>query len=1035
MFRRDQAGILLLVLLLMGIPALAQSPLVPGAAPDAARITLAAGATPEDVIVTGADGAVFPRALVFIRNLLTGETVRVTASPAGAFSATLRGTPFGPYLISPAATAPDNVPAAPGDLPGGPAVLIHRDLPPTPGSARVPFSTGGTLARGAAIWLAEGDIAATRYAPGDTLQLTLEVRLLVPEADAALALQMRGQLGLLPLYRSDGFPLSTTAETGNGWSSTLTRTGLAVDNLQQEWLLGESVPVAAVREGDQVRFTLTFAVPLPPDLPAGMYAPVFTGLAQVGNSEPFDWYDNVVFSTAGSGGPGTSRTRLPLVLTVGTVAPPGMLWTLLEEAVTDGGSGALPTAAALFNSAARSNRVRYPAPTVIVPPGNYPLEPYLPALLPNRYDVLPLPALPLALPGGEVTITVTRPDARVDRSPTLPFEQLVLSSPALDERTRQGSTTPMNLARLTTLDPLFSAYPFDVDGIYDIALNGAVNDTSGHRYSVTAAYRVLVAQPLALYPAVLPGTPFTEGDTFQPGLTVAPGSAAEVTVTLRFFPLGNLEPVTRTFTGRATRNGYFYSPETFVFEGAGEYVVEYEVRYTDSAGRLWAASQRSAGVVAGADSGLTARGRRGLEGYTRSPQAWFDMAVYPVDAPGLPAFLYFPYYAGDVLYLPDNATSGIRPIVQVQDNYGQYTQFLRANHAGFASPEGSLERLIALDALPVLYAPGTYAYISAVRPDVTVAQFVQGDADGSLPVRRDNEDVLAAQIGAGAQGQRPGDYIFLFGGVVTPQDSATYAALAVITAADDTARVLPPFSAPLLTRGGQPVTMFLHPTGTRPGQVLAVGHTLSVMGQVAPTLPLTVAVEVTAPSGRVRAFSGPASATGYFYVPAGDFMVDEPGVWTVTITTGYAGPISTGLLEAPYPAATQRYTVYVTDDEAATLTVNQPDEVAITPGNAVPFVITIPRGWTNVQAYYTVATPAAVLAEGRLTPASGQVTYSYSPATLARDNPTLETRGTGLNGVDVVRITFAVTATDENGQPIVRTRLITLMTDRLLVLR
>ena len=47
-------------------------------------------------------------------------------------------------------------------------------------------------------------------------------------------------------------------------------------------------------------------------------------------------------------------------------------------------------------------------------------------------------------------------------------------------------------------------------------------------------------------------------------------------------------------------------------------------------------------------------------------------------------------------------------------------------------------------------------------------------------------------------------------------------------------------------------------------------------------------VGVTSPGGQARTISGQANSIGYFPDPAGDFVVGEPGIWTVVSSQSLA---------------------------------------------------------------------------------------------------------------------------------------------------
>jgi hypothetical protein len=1014
-----------LIFLYSLLPVVAQTP-TPGSAPIAARITLTPQ-TADVVLMNGAVGAVFPRAQVLIRNLHTGETNSTRADAEGAFNIELRGSDLTPYQIHAVENVPNPPLTATDDLPGS-GMIYQNYAAPQFGNTRTTFAAGGQLAYGAASWLAEGSIEKLRYAPGETLTLQLNVRMNIPATvDPSLLFIMRGQLALLPMYRADGTPL---ANAGAGWSTVLTKTGLPIETVPTRINLGDSNTVQAQRTGDILTFTLTFNAPLPADLPAGQYVPSVTGQAQIADSDWFDWYANRIFSTEGSGREAVSASRLPLFITIGDVAPPSMVWSLFQDAGANGANGLLSTTAQALFPVALSNQVQFSPPTLILTPGTYPLEPSLPMQWANRANALAAPLLPLQLPSGEYGVTIARPDGQIDRLSAQPFRQMVL--PTLADRARYGGSTPQNMVRLTTLDPLLSNYPFNLYGTYDINVTGFLTDFTGQQYAGSGAYRVVVAEPLALQPAVLPGTPFTEGDVFAPGGRLLPAVPADITVTLRFFPLGRPDVLTQTITGKASRYGIFYSPQTFQFAGAGEYSVEYEARYTDEQGRLWAASLRGAGVVASADSGLIVHGKRGIADYVRDPQAWFDTTFYPEDAPDLPEILNFPYFSGDVAFIPDNADAGIQPVLTLQDIYGEYTATLRQIAPDFSQDGQNLDWFITTDTLPVYAAPESVAYISAVRPDVNLRQIVTDALGWQLPLHWTNADPLNQQIGAGIAGNQAGDYAFLFGGVVTPDDAATYAALAVVVPEDDSAKVYPPFAAPLFTVRDEPITLFFHPTGTRPGQIFNVGDMVSVVGQVAPPLAADVRVKVIAPSGIVREWNGRANHTGYFYVPPGDFAADEPGVWNIDIMLMFTGATSAEVLTPPYPQSSTQYQIYVTN-ETESLFANLGNDAPVNAGQPLGFILQVPSDWRDVQAHYTVATTSYLLDSGTLPAAAGRIDYTYSPAALARIFPNLETGGgSGAAASDVVMLTFAMTGIDAGGVLRTRTKLFVVLHDRLL---
>ncbi len=931
------------------------------------------------------------------------------------------------------------------------------------------FSIGGVLGGGASRWQAQGRTDNLNLQPGDTLRLELDVTLALPDLPADLvALGVGGRIGLQRVVNADGSPASGGVHSNNGWSGVLTAGGLPIDNVNTDLWLGEVfVPPAQVIHTDAgLTFALDFALPLPADLPAGIYVPIFegsalNGSAQNGSAAAFRWTDSGIFGT----GTRMSRvplTRLPLALNIGAVGEGRLPLALFYDTPSDGSRGVLPAEDA--QTAALSNRVHYNSATYILPPGSYPLEPYLPNLLPNAYDSVSAPLLPLFLPGGRLNAAVTAPDGTTTNVGSAAFVQNRLSTDALDERTRFGAQTPVDTYRLTTLNPEFTAHAFEQYGEYAITLTASVEDIWGNRYSGGGTYRLLIAEALDLRPGVLPGTPFAAGDAFNPSVMLAPAVPADILIRVRYYPIdgGVLETV---YEGRANAFGYFHpgaGTEPLRFSMPGEYVIDYEARFTDSEGRLWAASQRSAGVIADTGGALVAHGERGfIDPYADIEPAWFNSAQYPPDDQPLRPLVNTPYHSGDVAWTPDGVTGGVNPLLSLQDADGAYTASLQTLLPDYRSPRGlTLARAATTDALPVSVAGGAYGYVSAVRPGVTVRQFIQGGDGTALSVHWDNDDPLNGQMGAGAGGMLPGDYTFVFGGVVARDtasgvfDTAGYAALAVVNDSTGStplgARVYPPArgadggpdGGALLRLRGENIDAFFHPTGVVPGQVLVLGDTLVVAGQAAPTLAANVSVTITAPSGVVRAFSGVANPTGYFYDPAQDFAVDETGIWTVQINISQQGHTAAGQIEPPYLTGTVlgavggQFPVYVVADDAA----------QVQPSSAVPaideiqaaaplnFALDLPQGWQDYDAFATVTMPGYLLRTEQVTVGARSFTYQYNVGQLSRDFPNLETDGRprGTAGSDVVTVTLVVTGIDDSGRPQTLARVFTVMHDRLL---
>lgn len=946
------------------------------------------------------------------------------------------------------------------------------------GSDPVRFTIGGATAGGAGIWSARGRTSSLSLGE-EPISLELDVTFNAAQLpDEALDLNMIGTISLQPVVidNGDGTGVVPGLQSANGYSTLMTPSGLAIITNGSEIPLAESVTPAwqILQDGNTLTFGMTFELTLPDNVPPGMYVPIFRGYTDIdGAVSKWESSSVPVENSTVSRHP---LTRLPIVLNVGGVTQGRLLWTLFHDHPSEGSRGIM--AREDQAAAALSNRVGYDSPTYILPPSNgergrptgYPLEPYLLNQMPNAYETTAAPQIPFLFPGGRLNVTVTRPDGEVDNLGSAPIVQNQLSTSTMDERERFGASSPIDVYRLTTLNPVFSEYPFTEYGNYTITMSGMIEDVWGNRYDGGGTYEVTIAEPLDIMTGVLPGTPFEVGDAFNPVVHISPAVPAQVTITLRVYPLDGGPVRENVLTGLANRFGYFHSIEEVLrFDTPGEYTIDYEVRYTDSNLRLWAASQRSAGVIANPDSTLIAHGERGLAGVeSELEQAWYN-ARHVADILGLssrtPLRPNLPYFSGDVAWIADGALGGLMPAFTVQDSLADYESWLLGR-----LPNG-IEKQVVEDALPVAMLSGAdfpygaalapeianeaYTYFSAVRPSVAVQQFVSGGSDTTLPTWLDTEDRLNGQIGAGIQGLAPGDYVFLFGGTVVRNeaanilDTAIYGSVAVVIPADDArgARVFPPFrgeaggsdGGALLTVDGTAMEMFFYPSGVQPGDVLIEGDVLSVAGHVAPALPSTVRVTITAPDGTTRQFEGNANAVGYFYEPSQDFIVDEPGLWTIDIETQHSGLTSAGQVEPPLPtggvpgARDGRFTVYVVPQNARRIALDRTD-MTFPASSRYNFTFPVPTDWTNREVFYTLAMPGYVIEQGTLQITGTSFTYPYDPAAINRRFPNFEvvSRTTGPAISDPLTLTVTITGTDEGGRFQSSSRKVTLFHDRLI---
>lgn len=1070
----------------------AQAPVpVQGDPPNAALITISAPDERGIVTISGASNAVFPLAQLAIRNLFTEQTVYVNASITGAFSTTIYGPGRTPFWISPANSIPDNLRNRPVALPGGAGVIIYGNASNTVNipngqfptsqlteSSVSRFYTAGGIGNGASFWYANGRVNASRLNAGDDFIIEMDMVFNLPSNTPLENLRMFADIALQPVaVQTDNNPIATyiaATHTNNGLSNVLTPSGLAIDNLRGDYQFEriEIPPTAIIQDGNVLYVGLRFHTPLPTDLPHGIYVPTLTGYIQQGDRPPIRWETSDIFGS-GAGISQKPINRLPVVMNIGNVSDIQLPFALFYDHPSDGSRGILPTEAHV----ALSNRVRYDSPTYILPPANYPLEPYLLNQLPNSYTTSAPPLLPLLFPGGRLKATITAPNGSVSDLPDVAIVQNRVSTPEIDERTLFGGQSPIDVYRLGTNNPEYANFNFNQYGEYLISLTGNVEDLNGNRYNGGGTYRLLIAEQIDLTPAVPSGIPFFIGDSFFPAGRIAPGFPADVSIKVMLYHKTG-EVMTYDYSGRADRYGYFrLTGEPLIFDQAGEYVIDYEARYVDVNGALWAASMRSAGVIADDTSTLIAHGGRGLDGFATSlAPAWFNanQLANRIGA-GNNTRPHFPYFVGDVARIRDSRNGGLRPAMYIQDTQGNFEAWLLGTVPDYRNAYGvSINRMAIEDWLPMLSVVGgtqneygaslysnllvneAYAYISAIRPDVTARQFVLGGNSPLLDLHWDSEDPYNMQLGAGAAGDRQGDYLFLYGGLVVRNAEAgvnaivPYAAFASVGATDGTAGVYPPYrgagggatDGALLTFGNQRHDVFMHLTGIRPYQVVTQGEILTLTGQIAPTLTSQVAVVVTSPSGIKTQFSAMSNPLGYFYRPEHDMVLDEIGIWTVEMTITPNTTTSAGDLNRPIPTGTAlgaqnwAFSVYVVSRTSPVLSWSRPEgRIAVSAGAPLNFGVTAPNTWSGsgLRAYVVVSTASNILQAQPLTLTGRTASFQYNPTTLSSTFPNLEAdgRGTGASGSDVVYISFIITGTDGDGNANIIARTASVFHDRL----
>jgi hypothetical protein len=1008
-------------LLTFSLPVNAQTRLAPGDPPRAALITVSGPDEAGLITLEGGTGSVFPGAFVTIRNLYTGELAFTQAGLTGTFRVRMAGVDGNPFSLSPAEVQRTTETA--GSLPGGPAVIVYAPVTVTAPD----FVTAGTIAQ--TTWIARGTADPLQTAlnvPWQT-DFTLELDEALLDSPPGTTLCTRLALDAAFTLRDGALLAQTSPDAQNGWSARQTAVGVGIVGAAPSLVSdADCVSLAELNtpdlpdDGPRVEWSASLDLA---DLDAGLYVPTLH-LTLI----------DVTGSTTEA-----SHTRLPLVVRAGlsdetAVLPMALLW----DTPSDGSRGVLPN----DSPYALANRVRFDSADYVLPPGSYPLEPYVLNLLPNRYRAFAAPLIPLELPGGRLEVTITRPDG-TRASETLAVAQNRLGTAALDDGALFGRQSPVDTLRLTTGAAALDAYAFDAYGEYRIVLNVDVADRFGNRYNGGGSFRVLIAEPLDLTPTLPSGMPLQAGADVILGAHVAPGVPAEVRVDLVQVGVDGRR-TTATRQGMAGHGGLFIDESLYTIASSpGEYALTLRARYTDVQGRLWAGCLTSAGVIVAADSTLIGHGARGVLNADAAspPPAWFEIRG---DGPRI---VNSPFHNGDLALIGPSTADGFAPRLSLQDVDGAYGRWLLES--------GVDPALVYRQTMPVVGAR-SYAYLSAVTPGVTIRQFALAGQSDDLPLFADSDDPLNQQIGAGHAGLQPGDIVFHYGGAVLidPQtglaETAGYAATGAIiptlqAGASDRdgsgPRVLPAgHNDAVFTVGGEPTRLFVVLTALGPGEQIAIGTAAAFSGQVGPALPADIDLTLTAPDGAVHSWQVQANPFGFFTLMPADFTFEQPGRWQARLVARYDGLVSSGALENPITgglpgAADGTFSLFVLPGDVEPLPWNPAlADSTIPAALAYNFNFTAPADWTDVRAYRVLTMPGTVLIDEEVRLIGRSFEVQYNPGELNRSFPNVEVEGRldGPSVSDAKRLTLVLTGIDANGQPRMQIGDFTIFHDRLI---
>jgi len=1088
---------------------------IPFDPPVAALISFGEADALGEVAISGQAGAALANAIVYVVNLSSSHQAYTTAAADGSFSLTLFAPPGSPVMIKHGPrTGPHdhrwrdlNTGIAEGVNPF-PGTILHVPYDTEPTSDGIPFAYAGAIdffaddVTGTAntvrsAWSVEGTMNGMMgsdqpFRPNDTLWLNGTVRLHSQAITATTnvhSIRVHSSVMLLQINDADGNP---TPAHDSFMSSTMTATGLPIQGGPEpvEWGVEPDIDVHSLRVAEDgcIEGSLRVQFTIPNDLPEGLYRPVL-------------WFEpeNV---PAGSGWVSAVIVRNtfserqaplpPIHVTPYNVTPATnrLAWRLMMDDYVLGTRGAAAVEdEGLYDVATQI--VTQGAPFVVPPidartglPIEYRLEPFLPRISFTDRRMPTPPLIPFDLPGGQLAVSIKKPDGSTVNLGTGAFAQSFNRTPT----TRGGSdfnegTVQMEDVYSLMVDKESFRLTFDQYGKHTITMTGWVKDIWGNRYEGGGTYEVWVAEPLDIDVGTLPGTPLAVGDAWNPIVAVHPRVSADVTLTIIQVPESDPSRTeTRTLTGTANAFGTWSPSGSPITAGAhGEYRVDLFAEYTAPSGVVYAGGAVWGGVIMTPPSKamLVAHGRRGLDSIDYIPNHWF-VVNRDIDFEGTPiTHTLNPYYNGDILWsYEDEEPAGASLVLgaSIQDTVGLIEAAIRdrldQTRVNLYAP-GDMEDRIDNAEIPLFSATSTgrtgklypseidqiaYAYTYSERPGVRVREVIseEGESGGywRLNTLYDN------QPGVGILGDRPNDFKFQYVGTVFRDLESGIIEYdgqgsGWVFLPDDDAlgnRVMPPFAGtgnggwtteggPIMTVDGEEVHLFILPTGVRPGTILEVGETIRFAGHIMPTLDSRVEVTLTAPSGATYSVDGQANSIGYFYDPVDDITASEAGLWTADVRVWHNGICSGGATVAPYPSgdvlgSTEgQFTFYVVPEATPKIEVTSPDPGYIHVGHHTIAPVRIEGRAGNATAVdYVISIPGLILEQGQaIVDAGGSFAVVYDPQALHRRFPNVDLVGRDRHDTGLAdTVSIALVAVDASGTTIAA-EAVTLQGERLFI--
>lgn len=1019
-------------------------------APDTRAIQIEYDASALRATITGGAGAVPAGARVLVNSLELNDYQVMRADLSGRFTAEVAAAPGSHILIKQDATGEFTHDDLAERITGiedmiAPGVLIRVPVESTVEGisfgAASRFCLGGCSTETTVPWSITGSYSSDSLNPGDSMSVSAQVTLWADESDPP-PFESKFFIQAALLGDADG---RQVGRAGRFVSPFLTATGLPIERTHGGPPLGKTglgnANLFWKFDGEHWIANFKVSVRIPGDMKEGIYSLV---TEFPGN------FRNETFGPSGLN-PFPTRTRDQggFIATLGTIAvgnPQTMrlATTLLADELSEGTYGGV---------LAREDRGLFDITSSITTrhdpviartdgygtPRTYRLEPYAPMLdvvdraLPNS------PALVLDFQNSELTIIIQRPDEKTDVLGPAPLTRYAMKSP----RTPWGTVSSTGGGILREIPQLLGdgetfAYQFPIDGEYVVKIDGHIADRSGRTHLLRGTYDVTVANIFDVETAFLPTTPFEVGDTMPVAVVLKPGFPAEIAYTVTQVAADG-ESKIATFRGQANENGWWDGDGAgWTFHRDGEYRVDVQACYSDQRGNVWAGKLRFGGIVATPQAPIVAHGRRGSDGLSLIPAPWGFERDYVYRDNVTAGHMHFPYFTGDILWGSNQLN------VQREDTRNAGTAVV--THMSFQSLDHSnplisraqsqaervniysgirVAEMVRAGQIPFRTMPEpdrgksgghpddidlwSYSYSSAQRPGVRVREIIKGDDVGGSYWRFN--DAYNAQPGNGRQGDLPGDFKFLYGGAVIRDEVsgvgiyAIYGSAWVLLGNDDPlgSRFMPPYQGaaggpnggPLFSVHDREIDMFFVPMGVRPGAVLETGDLFRMSGPIMPTLPSRLDYTVIAPDGSQRTFDVRANAIGYFYDPDDDFVLDQPGLWTVEASVTHDGMTSAGPVETPYPTGGPltpngvSFSFVVTDSAIYSLEI-QSGLSELTPAewysgvNTARFEAVLPLGWSGDEARLTVTMPGIVLIDEMVTTVAGRIAWDLDGEALNR---------------------------------------------------